>query len=70
MQLVVYAEVTSPFSGQQVTTNVFNYTYESPDFVQPVIPNSYHGKISIFVLLRQLTIELATLFFATNGLFL
>lgn len=43
MQIVVHAEVTSPFSGKQMTTNVFHYTYESPEYVQPVMPSTYHG---------------------------
>lgn len=43
MQIVVHAEVTSPFSGKQMTTNVFHYTYESPEYVQPVMPSTYNG---------------------------
>ncbi|KAG8286627.1 hypothetical protein J6590_055300 [Homalodisca vitripennis] len=42
MQIIVHAEVTSPFSGQQVTTNVFHYTYEAPDYATKVMPNTYH----------------------------
>ncbi|XP_054266667.1 acyl-coenzyme A thioesterase 9, mitochondrial-like [Macrosteles quadrilineatus] len=42
MQILVRAEVTNPFSGQTTTTNIFHYTYEAPDLVKPVMPNTYY----------------------------
>uniref|UniRef100_A0A1B6CSS6 HotDog ACOT-type domain-containing protein n=2 Tax=Clastoptera arizonana TaxID=38151 RepID=A0A1B6CSS6_9HEMI len=46
MQIVVYAEVSDPFTGQQATTNMFHFTYESPEFVPPVMPNTYQDAMS------------------------
>lgn len=41
MQVVVHAEVCDAFTGQTSTTNMFHYTYESPEPVLPVVPNTY-----------------------------
>lgn len=46
MQVVVHAEVLDAFTGQTTTTNMFHYTYESPEPVLPVVPNTYQGKFS------------------------
>lgn len=41
MQITVYNELHDPFIKKQMTTNVFNYTYESNNYVLPVIPRTY-----------------------------
>lgn len=46
MQIVVYADVYDPHTGVNNTTNMFHYTYQSPEPVVPVIPKSYHGWLS------------------------
>lgn len=41
-QIAVYVETFNPSTGKNDTTNTFNFTYEVPDLVKEVIPNSYH----------------------------
>ncbi|XP_017122779.1 acyl-coenzyme A thioesterase 9, mitochondrial-like [Drosophila elegans] len=42
IQIMTVADVLDPYTGNQVTTNVFNYTFWAPDAVSEVLPRSYN----------------------------
>lgn len=41
IQVVTYVETYNPVSGKNDTTNTFHFTFQVPEVVNEVVPNSY-----------------------------